>query len=36
VIPGEGFRVLHEERVQTRLGDARRGRLTRPAIDGTL
>ena len=36
VIPGEGFRVLHEERVQTRLGDARRGRLTREAIEGTL
>ena len=34
--PGVGFRVLHEERVQTRLGAGRPGRLPGIAVDDTL
>ncbi len=36
VTPGDGFRVLREERVQTRLGGGRPGRLSRAAVDETV
>jgi len=36
VVEGRGFWVLLKERVQTRLGDDRSGRLRRDAVDATL
>src|SRR5215467_355815 len=36
VTPGVGFRILRDERVQTRLGGGRPGTLPRDAIDLTL
>lgn len=36
VTPDVGFRVLHEKRVQTRLGSGRRGVLSRKAVEQTL
>ena len=36
VTPGVDFRVLRQERVQTRLADHRRGLLPRAAVDQTL
>src|SRR5262245_2920491 len=36
VKPGVGFRVLHEERRQTRLGSGRSGTLPAAAVDATL
>jgi exopolyphosphatase / guanosine-5'-triphosphate,3'-diphosphate pyrophosphatase len=35
ITPGVGFRVLAEERVQTRLGDGPPGALSREAVDAT-
>jgi exopolyphosphatase/guanosine-5'-triphosphate,3'-diphosphate pyrophosphatase len=34
--PGAGFRILHEERRQTRLGGGRAGKLPPLAVDATL
>src|SRR5688572_12650410 len=34
--PGTGFRILSEERVQTRLGGGRPGHLPRAAVENTL
>jgi exopolyphosphatase / guanosine-5'-triphosphate,3'-diphosphate pyrophosphatase len=34
--PGTGFRILSEERVQTRLGGGRPGHLARAAVEDTL
>jgi len=36
ITPGVEFRVLRQERVQTRLGSDRRGRLPRVAVEQTL
>ena len=36
ISPGVGYRVLREERVQTRLGSGRSGRLPREAVEATL
>src|SRR5713101_8050430 len=36
VIPNVGFQVVREERVQTRLGGGRPGRLPRSAVEDTL
>jgi exopolyphosphatase / guanosine-5'-triphosphate,3'-diphosphate pyrophosphatase len=36
ITPGAGYRVLAQERVETRLGDGAPGRLSRDAIDATL
>ena len=36
IAPGAGYRVLAQERVETRLGDGAPGTLSRAAIDETL
>ncbi len=36
IAPGTGYRVLAQERVETRLGEGAPGTLSRDAIDGTL